>query len=350
MTPSGSGFAATSATATKLTPSILRQRDGSYVDEVALVRHFKAMNPTAAAADASDFDWLVTMQHYLAPTRLLDWTENLLVALYFAVRNEQIDGDADAALWLLNARHLNYHSSATTRSSELAFPSDPDVAARSLLSRSRERYEWHDLFAREIQLLRVDRADYRITRIRQAIAATPAQAKSRKPVKLDGSEVSPTFHSARDLRAYPVARGASRSAINVYDKTSLSQPEGIFTRLRLPVAAYPGRTNRRIRSQAGVFTLHGGKHVPNPTTYVAGQLYDTPIGLPIPLEELETGTRQKRIVKWFRIPKDRRAEIRKTLGLVGVTEAILFPELDYQSKYLADRWTYRAEPEDDEEA
>src|SRR6185436_8134262 len=93
----------------KLVPTILREsigQTGNYIDEVSLTRHFKAMNPDAAPANDSDFDWLVTMQHYLTPTRLLDWTENLLVALYFAVRNPG-DDQEDAAIWILNARRLN---------------------------------------------------------------------------------------------------------------------------------------------------------------------------------------------------------------------------------------------------
>jgi len=107
----------------KLIPSILREsigQNGRYVDEVSLTRHFKALNPDAATSDASDFEWLVTMQHYLAPTRLLDWTENLLVALYFAVRNPSFDDKEDAAVWILNARRLNSYTSGTTRMEEMA--------------------------------------------------------------------------------------------------------------------------------------------------------------------------------------------------------------------------------------
>src|SRR5262249_35052598 len=71
-----------------LTPSILRRPGNdtnAYIDELSLTRHFQTMNPDASPRDASDFERLVMMQHYLAPTRLLDWTENLLVAMYFAV-------------------------------------------------------------------------------------------------------------------------------------------------------------------------------------------------------------------------------------------------------------------------
>ena len=45
------------------------------------------------------------MQHFGAPTRLLDWTQGALIALYFAVRNNR--GDDDAAVWVLDPYELN---------------------------------------------------------------------------------------------------------------------------------------------------------------------------------------------------------------------------------------------------
>ena len=44
------------------------------------------------------------MQHYGAPTRLLDWTESPLLALYFALKQNY--GYYDAAIWMLNPSAL----------------------------------------------------------------------------------------------------------------------------------------------------------------------------------------------------------------------------------------------------
>jgi FRG domain-containing protein len=63
-----------------LIPSVLRDslaQTKRYLDEVSMVRHFRAMKCDVVASEATDFEVLVTMQHYLAPTRLLDWTENI---------------------------------------------------------------------------------------------------------------------------------------------------------------------------------------------------------------------------------------------------------------------------------
>jgi hypothetical protein len=47
----------------------------------------------------TDWDWLAIAQHYGMATRLLDWTENPLAALWFAVR-ERPQSDKDGALWI----------------------------------------------------------------------------------------------------------------------------------------------------------------------------------------------------------------------------------------------------------
>ncbi|WP_071595094.1 FRG domain-containing protein [Hymenobacter aerophilus] len=55
----------------------------------------------------NEFEWLFLMQHYGVPTRLLDWSESALVALYFAISKEP---EEDGALWVLQPTVLNQKS------------------------------------------------------------------------------------------------------------------------------------------------------------------------------------------------------------------------------------------------
>lgn len=74
--------------------------------ERELVRDFRLRSlPLLPSPPTHPLEWLFLMQHYGMPTRLLDWSENPLCALYFSVRN--FHSKSDGAVWILHPWYLN---------------------------------------------------------------------------------------------------------------------------------------------------------------------------------------------------------------------------------------------------
>lgn len=92
-----------------LIPKLYRHRDPIkelLESEDEIREEFVRRAPSLTAHKPENaWEWYFLMQHYAAPTRLLDWTENPLVGLYFAVKDNE--GLHDAAVWALDPWQLN---------------------------------------------------------------------------------------------------------------------------------------------------------------------------------------------------------------------------------------------------
>lgn len=93
---------------TRLLPRLYRPLpDGSFHNENKLLQMFrmKAQSYTSFSTPPRDHidEWLFLAQHVGLPTRLLDWTENALIALYFALKEKK------PVVWMVNPIKLDHY-------------------------------------------------------------------------------------------------------------------------------------------------------------------------------------------------------------------------------------------------
>ena len=102
----------------KLIPSLYRHPKYKTIEElldleIQIISRFKQRStPYLTRSLLDNWEYLFYMQHFGVPTRLLDWTENPYIALYFALTRAHFDDVSlsyinDAAIWVLKPASWN---------------------------------------------------------------------------------------------------------------------------------------------------------------------------------------------------------------------------------------------------
>ncbi|MDC3190436.1 FRG domain-containing protein [Pseudoalteromonas elyakovii] len=108
-------FRGHASTAYELKPSIYRNPKW-IANEHSMIQELILRCPDDFKGSKSSFDKLVKMQHYDFPTRLLDITENPLVALYFAcecIENNELEKDGEVIIFQIPKKDIKYSESDT---------------------------------------------------------------------------------------------------------------------------------------------------------------------------------------------------------------------------------------------
>lgn len=287
----------------KLIPSIFRQgkKYGVTFDEQRMFEEFQRRYPDQSSSHKTVYEWLTLMQHYGLPTRLLDWSSNLLVALYFCCISGE---DSDGAVYVFDPSFM-----------------ERDYRFSEFLEMQVQEKTRSDFFGRIIYGMS-DVIDDEAVLNGVRIGDIKNNLIVRSRFTGVSSESSESFKSLALRISLPNVvdyEGNTYSHISRDIKKSFSN----IVPFRAP------HLNPRIRQQHGFFTFHGGM-------FIGGEEF-------IPVEDMEQEHYAGRSLLKIKVPARNKPFLIKELEYVGVREATLFPEMEYQSREIKSMFSLRHE-------
>lgn len=257
-----------------LTPTLFR---GQGYHEHNLIQEFQLQYALHDKMPTNTFDWLSLMQHFGSPTRVLDWSNSILVAAYFATSTAAIEAE--------KARKAEPKSVAKKQAKQEVF------ACMYILDTHRLN-----------QLAMVENEKY-----------TP---------KGNGHMFYPNDYAVKLRTAFVGSTDFDSCNLSAKNKAFVqTHKEQILT----PIVVSPRISlANRMHSQHSVFTLYGG-------------ILQDKNWKPKSLEKLNEQMPNEKKFLW-KFPLGNRLVLQQQLKALGIHPGTVYMDLDNYSKYLESKW------------
>ena len=355
----------------KLIPSLLRRPEGLLTED-KLFRDMVAHEPQSFSECTSALDYLVKMQHYGLPTRLLDLTMNPLVSLYFACEKAEAY-PVDGAVYLFSvpeAKVKHYDSDTVSVLANLAkckwsdlnlsFYSSYDLegsfydALRNVLPpKIWEKNRQHEAvcLARSICgrlpfLRSFALSSFKNATLAKMAASTESSSwdyiRKKNPYRGANPWVEELCKYILLKVTYPAAKAPYLEWFNSQRGMVilLHQIRGEKPHFQPSIQPYDlvnisfvkaKNDNQRIINQSGAFLLFG-------LGLDSGQDQDGYWG-PLYCNKGKVATVPDEWIKRkFIIPADKKAKIRRELANLGITDSFIYPGIEQYAKELKQRY------------
>ncbi len=321
-----------------LVPGIFRQGEhfgGVSLDEAGMLREFQQRYPEKKSDHTSTEEWLSLMQHYGLPTRILDWSTNILVGIYFAVMSQQQDSvkkeedeQNSGALYILDPRAF---SSETYRFlfDEITPRTCSEYLNRMLYAMHQDIETFLRYFMRKDSRCSYHVKDehgkpYTVNGIYNDHTSAKGFLERIRDLELSTlRSVHVNFYAdTEDIQAMLVLESRLKIFNNTQNLYQLDLTSNLM-HITQPSPLKMPHLNNRIRAQHGVFTYHGGKYFDGKPVLA----FRTP-------EEI-WGDKLLKLV----IPAEAKAQLQKELEYAGITHDKLFPEMEHVAQAIRAKYT-----------
>jgi len=192
----------------KLTPGVYRPKfnvedneKSRLAKERQMAQDFRVESAGLRKGNEESDELYFLMQHYRMPTRLLDWTMNPLVGLYFALKSNESDEKQSGALYLMDAFRLAECQPTSVAAKQKGIATSRNPRFKAAL---RPIFYWSDPkvhFPNYIMAVRPDHFDKRISQQRSCFTFHGPPARDLTTKENDS------------LRKFLIPRGTAKKRI-----------------------------------------------------------------------------------------------------------------------------------------